>query len=227
MCWACAGHVGQLVAHLWTARVRREAALQRELDERQELCRRRGGLGLPRTGGTDCGHDQPQARAALRLLDLLGRGRLQGGQGAQHGAGLRGMRDAPPQRGRILRPLRLSPVRITPAQRHVSLRVRHARHEGAQGIDSGRNSVSRNFIAGKLFISLFTRRTHPEQPPPAPCERKTNVTQGPTKPPRQAAKAGRPERGGAQMSRLITRLSFCTRLSRKSPCLIVARYCAL
>ena len=64
------------------------------------------------------------------------------------------------------------------------------------------------------------RRGHANKP-------STNVlTQGP-RPPRQAAKAGRPERGGAQMSRLITRLSFCTRLSRKSPCVIVARDCAL
>eukprot|EP00964_Phaeocystis_antarctica_P075416 scaffold46524_cov69-Phaeocystis_antarctica.AAC.3 len=76
---------GDLPRHdLRAARVRREAALQRQLDKRQQLRRWCGGLGLPRAGGTDRGHDKSQARAALRLLDLRGRGRLQGGQGTQH-----------------------------------------------------------------------------------------------------------------------------------------------
>ena len=108
-----------------------------------------------------------------------------------------------------------------------------SRHESAQSVDSGRSWQLAIFLSAHffLFLSLSTRRAHPEQPPPRRVHAKQAVdqdaTQGPTKPPRQAAKAGRPERGGAQMSRLITRLSFCTRLSRKSPCLIVARYCAL
>ena len=72
---------------------------------------------------------------------------------------------------------------------------------------------------GRTRSSLLPRRVHANKPST------NNVTQGPQA--SQAAKADRPERGGAQMSRLITRLSFCTRLSRKSPCLIVARYCAL